>query len=615
MKIPYGNADFARLRSKGQLYVDRTDRIPIVEELGESLLFLRPRRFGKSLWLSVLANYYDLRTAEEHDVLFGDLAVEPTASAHRYFILRWDFSKINPDPPPWGVNAHVDSHHERIGNEINGYLNTMLAVFQKDYREHLPEVVDLGEDPFHNFEQLLAVLRRTPYRLYLLIDEYDNFANEVLVNDEDAYKELVHSDGPFKYLFKWVKGLMAGAGLERLFITGVSPMVMSDVTSGMNIADNVYLTPQLNALCGFTGEEVQDLLEQFYTERTAGNAAAPSWTVSEARAMMRDWYNGYRFTPTAEAGAAEALYNPTLVFYFINHLKRFDAYPRQMLDSNLAADEGKLDYLAGVAAGKDAVIDMIRKDEPLEVPQILDRFTLREMLERSAQDQSFLGAYLYYFGMVTLAGETSRRTWLLETPNEVVRGLYIERIRRLLMPLGADRTAAMKPAWDLTEGKAIEPFLDFIEATLFPTFSNRDATWANELTVKTIFLTLLWNEANYITFSEPELEHRYADLCLLRRPDARASSLYDLLFEFKRLPLEKLGMSGKDVKAASRAELMELEKVKEAFKEAEEQLVAYRGALERRHGDVLKLHAHAVVALGFERLVVRPLEDASLNSG
>ncbi len=98
-----------------------------------SLLFLRPRRFGKSLWLSVLANYYDLRTAAEHEILFGDLAVArgggPTPLAHRYFVMRWDFSKINPDPPPWGVNAHVDSRHERIGNQINGYLNMTIRIF------------------------------------------------------------------------------------------------------------------------------------------------------------------------------------------------------------------------------------------------------------------------------------------------------------------------------------------------------------------------------------------------------------------------------------------------------------------------------------------------------
>ncbi len=472
------------------------------------------------------------------------------------------------------------------------------------------------------------MIRKTPYLFCLLIDEYDNFANEVLVGDEDAYKALVHTDGPFKYLFKWLKGLTGGAGLDRMFITGVSPMVMSDVTSGMNIADNIYLSSQLNTLCGFTDKEVRDLLEQLYSERTekaaSGTAAEPTWAVPEARAMMRDWYNGYRFAqfdstpsgrPAAEAAVAEAVYNPTLVLYFLKHLQREDAYPRQMLDSNLAADEGKLDYLAQVAEGKDTVIDMIRTGEPLEVTVIHDRFTLLELLERSAQDASFLGAYLYYFGMVTLAGETVRRTWLLETPNEVVRGLYVERIRRLLMPLGADRSAIMKPAWDLMEGKPMEPFLDFIEARLFPTFSNRDATWANELTVKTIFLSLLWNAPSYITYSEPELEHRYADLCLLRRPDARASSLCDLLFEFKRLSLAELGMSGQDVQSMPRAELMELPEVKDAFKDADGQLVAYRGTLERRHGDVLKLRAYAVVDLGFARLVVRPSGATTDPSG
>ncbi len=604
MKIPYGVADFHGLRTEGQLYVDRSEYIRTLEDLGKALLFLRPRRFGKSLWLSVLANYYDLRTTEDHEILFGDLAIDETPSplVHRYFVMRWDFSKINPDPPRRGVNAHIDSHHERIGNEISGYLNTMIEVFQEDYEEHLPKLIELRENPFHNFERLLAVTRKTPFSFYLLIDEYDNFANEVLVGDEDAYKQLVHSDGPFKYLFKWLKGLMGESGLDRLFITGVSPMVMSDVTSGMNIAKNAYLLPELNALCGFTEEETQDILKQIHNA-----AVTPTWTVCEAQAMLRDWYNGYRFTPMVKIDDVEAVYNPTLVLYFLDDLQRYGTYPRQMLDTNLAADEGKLDYLAAVAAGKDAVIDMIRTEEPLEVAAIHDRFTLRELLDRSAQDASFIGAYLYYFGMVTLGGETSRRTWLLETPNEVVRGLYIERIRRLLMPLGVDRTAIMKPAWDLMEGKPMEPFLDFIEARLFPTFSNRDASWANELTVKTVFLSLLWNAPSYITYSEPELEHRYADLCLMRRPDARASSLCDLLFEFKRLRLAKVGLCGEDVKAMSRVELMALPMVEEALNEAQAQAQAYRKALIRRHGSALKLRAYAVVAVGFARLVVRPV--------
>ncbi|MCP4664676.1 MAG: AAA family ATPase, partial [bacterium] len=339
--------------------------------------------------------------AGEHERLFGDLAIgkAPTPLAHRYFVMRWDFSKINPDPPPWGVNANVSSRLERLGNEINGYLNTSIETFLIDYRGHLPEPPRLGGDPFHNFERLLATIRQTPYRLYLLIDEYDNFANEILTDDADVYRSLVRSDGPFKYLFKWVKGLMAGSGLERLFITGVSPLVMSDVTSGMNIARNVYLKPALADLCGFTEAEVDELIAAVLRERGDCELSADDTTL-----MMREWYNGYRFA----LGVPERVYNPTLVFYFLLHLLEEGSCPDGMLDSNLAADEGKLEYLARLSAehevagqedaGQTTLIDLIRKDQPLEVRQLLDRFTLKELVEHSAQDTSFFGSYLFYFG-------------------------------------------------------------------------------------------------------------------------------------------------------------------------------------------------------------------------
>ena len=194
MKIPYGVADFYSLRTRGRIYIDRTDRIALLEEIADSLLFLRPRRFGKSLLLDMLANYYDLRREGEHEELFGDLAVgqAPTPEAHRYYILRWDFSEIDPNPPPWGVNTNVAARHERISNEIRSYINTSIEVFLVRYKGLLPDPPQLGGDPFHNFEMLLAAIQATPYRLYLLIDEYDNFANEVLTDDRATYE----SPGP-----------------------------------------------------------------------------------------------------------------------------------------------------------------------------------------------------------------------------------------------------------------------------------------------------------------------------------------------------------------------------------------------------------------------------------
>jgi hypothetical protein len=599
MKLPYGIADFYHLRTAGYEYVDRTGYVRAVEERGEALLFLRPRRFGKSLWLRTLACYYDLRYAGEHERLFGDLAVgrDPTPLAHRYFVLSLDFSLINPEPPPRGVNRDVSSRVDRIGNEIHDYLNRALKSFVSDYRVHLPEPVTIEADALHTLDGILAVIRQTPYQLYLLVDEYDNFANEVMASDPDTYDDLVHTDGPFKYLFKWVKGVMAGKGLERLFVTGVSPIVMSDVTSGLNMAEDVYLEADLNALCGFTGDELRSLLERIKSR------TEDSWTVAEAHEMMRVWYDGYRFAENATA----AIYNPTLSLYFLSHLQREGTYPGEMLDNNLAADEGKLEYLGRVASGQESVIDLIRSGQPLGIERLEKRFSLRTMLDRSSQDATFLGSYLYYFGMLTLDGRSKIRELLLSPPNLVVRKLYVDGILQFLLPLGKSRDAAAEAKGPLLTDGVIEPLLDFVETTVFPTFSNRDAQGADELMVKTVFVCLLWNEINYVMLSEPELERGYADLCLLLRPDSRDSILTDLLFEFKRLPLGEIGMTGDEVRKAARAELLELPAVAEALGEADAQLRHYAGALRDRHGEGLRLRAWAVLALGFDRLVAHSL--------
>ena len=339
MKLPYGIADFPRIRRDGYVYLDRTDRIRVVEELGSSLLFVRPRRFGKSLFVNTLLNYYDIRTRDEHDALFGDLAVgrEPTPSAHNYFVLKWNFSLI--DPLGGGTSDVVAG----IGQLLNDYVNATIEAFQRDYRAELAELLSepirVEKSAVHSFENLLAAIRETPYKLCILVDEYDNFANEILIGDESTYRRLVQADGPFKSLMKQVKAATEGAGVERLFLTGVTPLVLSDLTSGINMAKNVSLEDSLCSLCGFTEAEVHGLIERIAEERA-------DVEVDEALAMMRTWYNGYSFAP----GAPPKVYNPTLAIYFLDYLQRKGDYPRQMLDANLAADENKLRFLAGTSA-------------------------------------------------------------------------------------------------------------------------------------------------------------------------------------------------------------------------------------------------------------------------
>ena len=357
MKLPYGLADFPRLITGGYAYVDRTAHIRRLEELDQTLLFVRPRRFGKTLWLQTLAAYYDLRRADDHQRLFGHLEIgaDPTPLAHRYFVLHWNFSNVDP-------LGTVES----IGEELDDYVNGTIENFASDYRDHLSEPVRIERSPLRTFGNLLAAIRRTPYKLYLLIDEYDNFANEILMSDEATYRRLVHADGPFKRLMKQVKAATEGLGVERLFLTGVTPVVLSDLTSGLNIATNVSLASDLNALCGFTEDDLRLLLADLAEEQAS--RAAP-FAVAEVLDMLRTWYNGYRFAP----GAEDAVYNPTLTLYFLGYLQREGTYPRQMLDTNLAADENKLRFIGREIDGGDVLVELVQTGEPLEVESIEER--------------------------------------------------------------------------------------------------------------------------------------------------------------------------------------------------------------------------------------------------
>jgi len=614
MKLPYGIADFASLIADGYVYVDRTHYVRAMEELGRALLFVRPRRFGKSLWLHTLSTYYDLRLRDRHERLFGGLAVgrEPTPLAHQYFVLEWNFSNIDP------LGGSSGDPIEGIGALLEDYVNGTIEAFLTDYRGHLETPVKIENSAVRTFENLLAAIRQTPHKLYLMIDEYDNFANEILIGDEPTYRRLIGADGPFKRLMKQVKAATEGRGVERLFLTGVTPVVLSDLTSGLNIAKNVSLEEDLDALCGFKESEVRELVEQALAERSEAGKTS-EFSSGEAVEMMRTWYNGYRFAPPLlrddpdESPKAEAVYNPTLTLYFLDHVLRKGVYPRQMLDTNLAADENKLRFLGRETGAGDALAALVQTEAPLEVERIEERFTLSEMLSRASQDQTALGSFLFYFGMLTLVGTTPWRSLQLAVPNLVVRKLYVEETLRQWLEEEPSVPDLVTPAKELMVDGKIDPLLDLVEKKLFPHFSRRDERWLNELAVKTAFVALLFQDLNYRLLSEPTIEgamppgkgHGFADLVLLLRPDARSTPLSDLLLEFKLVKPEALGGDAAKLDVVEREALSEVPAVAKALEEAEAQARRYRAGLEKRYGDHLRLRAWAVVAIGFERLVAR----------
>jgi len=600
MKFPYGLCDFYDIINEDYFYVDRTDRIPEIEKAGKHLIFLRPRRFGKTLLLSVLENYYDIARAGDFEKLFGHLTVgkNPTDRHNQYFILKWDFSSVSPHGGP-----------EKIQQGMYDYINSEIRAFAKYYQTFLTdEIIINSTNAQDSFQSLLTAVRQTNRKLYLLIDEYDNFANEVMMGTSEIsperYTSLVYGEGCIKSLFKVVKSATAGRGLDRTFITGVSPVVMSDITSGHNIAESIYLKPGFNDLCGFSEQEIADTLGKI-----ARDCDLPEERILEALDMIRKYYNGYCFSSRSDG----LVYNPTLALYFMKAFQDDCEYPEDMLDENLLADRGKIAYISRLPGGEEVIADAVNEKEPLTVYRLARRFGVEDMLY-AVKDRTFMASLLYFLGVLTMGGRNHFGELVLKIPNLVSRKLYIERIREMLIPDTARARAGDVARTFYTTGD-MRPLCDFIEQTYFRVLDNRDYRWADEMTIKTAFLTLLFNDTLYIMDSETELDRGYADMTMILRPDMRHSQLSDNLMEFKYVSLKEAGLSGAEVRELSRDEIKKLVPVKEKFDESEIQLKRYRRTLEKSYGDVLRLRTYSVVAVGFDRLVWREIERTTIYNG
>ena len=590
MKFPYGICDFYEIITEAYFYADRTDRIPLIEEAGKHLLFLRPRRFGKSLLLSMLENYYDVAKADEFNKLFGHLAIgkNPTQRHNRYFVMKWDFSTVDPQ-------GDIGQMRQALYDHINGCIRR----FGKYYSDFLTDAIEINRaNAADSLQSLLTAIQGTPYKLYLLIDEYDNFANEVMMSShvqtrKQRYEDLLYGEGSLKTVFKAVKSASAGRGLDRVFITGVSPVVLSDITSGYNIAENIYLLPQFNDLCGFSESEISDVLMQIVSD-----CGLPEEKTAEAVSMMRIFYNGYCFARKADG----FIYNPTLALWFMKIFHHDCEYPQNMLDNNLAMDRGKITYISQLPEGGKIIISSLNEESAPSVRNLADRFGVEDMLT-SPKDNTFMASLLYYFGVLTFSGrKTDMGDSVLKIPNLVIRKLYAERIREMFLPdITGDEVRYITGNFYKTGD--MQPLCDFIEQRYFRVFDNRDYRWANELVVKTAFLTLLFDDNFYIMDSEISLQRGYADLTMIIRPDMRQYPLSDFLMEFKYVSLKDAELSGEQAKDKNYDELKALTSVRTKLAESETKLESYRKTLLSEYGSRLRLRTYSVVSIGFERLI------------
>ena len=586
MKFPYGLSDFGKLISEDYFYQDRTGLIPHLEAAGNQLLFLRPRRFGKSLLVSMLEHYYDIRRADQFETLFGPLAIgqNPTPLHNQYYILHWDFSLVK-----------CQGELKDIETALHRCLNLAVENCADRYQLTVSTVED---DAIISFGHLLKAVHSTEHKLYLFIDEYDNFANEVLVARQDQYEALLYGDGLFRTLFKAVKAAASGQGLDRVFITGVSPVAMSDMTSGYNVAKNIELRAEFNALCGFTEAEIMTLLQALAN-------GSNTWSVPEALNLMRTFYNGYCFNEEIH----ETVYNPTLCLYFMESLQRSGKYPKNMLDHNLSMDRNRLNYIAERLQGEPVLLDALDNITGVVIPALSSRFGVEDL--RWIRDgHTLMASLLYYLGILTFEGEAGFGECRLGIPNLVVRSLYVERLQDWLALESNDLQTRRAVARQFCLSGDMEPLCQFIETRLLPALSTRDYRWSNELAIKIMFMAVLFNDQIYMMVSETEVDHGYADLSFIVRPDARRFNPLDLVLEFKYVSLKELGLSGVELKAKSREELMQLPLVANKLAEAETQAIRYGDTLTERFA-LPAITRFAVVALGLERLVFRRVGGAS----
>ena len=410
-RIPYGESDFRRIRLRRWLYVDKTRFLRRLEQERYAFL-IRPRRFGKSLWVSLLENYYDRWWGHEFDATFAgtDIGRNPTAERHRYVVLRFDFS---------AVNDKLDTLEERF----EGYCHIELEGALERHPDLFPEAAlrRILASPAIT-EKLGALFRYVgdhDIPLYVLIDEYDNFANTVLAHHgAEAYESFTHGGGFYRNFFATLKSGTArsGGGIDRLFITGVSPITMDDVTSGFNIGKNISLNPDFNEMVGFTGAEVRRLVDIYRGHGVLDQDA------DEAMALMGEWYNGYRFAKAADTD----LFNTDMVLYYLDESMPNRGVPDYLIDTNVRIDYDKLRHLLVVGRQLNGNFDLLREvigEGQKDVLRIQPSFPLKRLTDRV----NFL-SLLHYFGLLSIRGVVDGAL-RLAIPNQTVKQLMYGYLR------------------------------------------------------------------------------------------------------------------------------------------------------------------------------------------
>lgn len=514
-QVPYGVSDFVTVRERNLYYVDKTMYLSLLEQQPDSLFYIRPRRFGKSLFISMLQAYYDKAMSDRFDSLFGGLWVHehPTPLRGRYQMLYLDFSQVGGD---------ID----QISTHFEEYCKVKLDGFMRKYQNEYPEVVVKAFFEIQTVSGKLALIRdnagalRIP--LYLIIDEYDNFTNIVLnEKGEEVYHAITHASGFYRDVFKKFKGMF-----ERIFMTGVSPVTLDDLTSGFNIGWHLSMNPKFDKMLGFSTEDVRAML-LYYKE--VGMLPAES-DVEVMLTEMKPWYDNYCFAKECLKQDA-SVFNCDMVLYYIRQYMDSGHSPERMVDPNTKTDYNKLKKLLQLDRLDGDRRGVIRRivEEGQIITEVEESFPAKDLT-----NPNIFPSLLFYYGMLTIKG-TYGSQLILCIPNNNVRKQYYEYLLEGYNEYSGIRISSLLTLFTRMsfDGQWREA-LQYIADAYKNLSSVRDSI-EGERSIQGFFMAYLSLNDYYITAPELELSHGYCDFFLLPNL-THYQSKHSYIVELKYLP-------------------------------------------------------------------------------
>ena len=567
-RIPYGMQNFEDVIKEDCYYVDKTPFIEQIEESNKYFFFIRPRRFGKTLTLSMLENYYDINKKDKFEEIFGKLYIgqNPTPEHNTYLIIHLNFAE---------VAAGLDDYKDGLDNHCSLVFNFFCDIYAHLLPAGIKEGLEKLTDAVSQLRFLCQKCQEVGKKIYLFIDEYDNFTNMILAHEEHLvrYRNQTHGEGYLRQFFNTIKGA-AGNTLGRVFVTGVSPVTMDDLTSGFNIGTNYSLSPDFNEMTGFTEEEVRKMLDYY------GSVLPFNHTTDELIKVMKPWYDNYCFAE--ERYGETTMYNSVMVLNFVdNYIRSEYQIPKKMVETNIRIDYDKMRML--IRHDKEFAHDASIIQQLVTQGFVIGTLNENFPAERINDPDNFL-SLLFYFGMVTIDGTYKGETKFI-IPNEVVRDQMYTYLLDTYKEndLVYDRYSKGKLESKLAYDGQFKPYFEYIADCLKKYSSQRDKQ-KGEAFVHGFTLAMTSQNKFYRPISELDNDGGYADIFLSPLCDIYKDMVDSYIIELKYCKCQTTD-----------------EQVKKLFEEASAQISRYADSdMVREAVKTTKLHKLVVIYRGAE---------------